>query len=115
LAAVVSPQAAVGRDKALRNLGKETSAERKNWVTQVAALTDGWIIERRIQLLIDKADAAAAKKFLVSVPFQEMHRIYSRTIGWFQVYQNQNEPCFPIPEQSGGDRLPSFRDRLEFE
>ena len=109
------PQVVVERDKALRNLGQETLAERENWLNQVAALRDEWIIERRVQLLIDKGDAAAAKKLLFSVPFQKVHQTYSRTHLWFQICKSLHEPCFPIPQQLGEDRLARFGAYREFE
>jgi hypothetical protein len=81
----------------------------------VAALRDEWVIERRVQLLIDKGDAAAAKKLLLSVPFQKVHQTYSRTHLWFQICKSLNERCLPIPEQLGEDRLANFGAYREFE
>jgi len=109
------PQVVVERDKALRNLGKETLKEREVWLNQVDALQDEWICERRIQLLIDKGDAAGAKKLLLSVPFQKVHQTYTRTDLWFQICKILNENCFPIPEQLGEDRLAHFGAYREFE
>ena len=108
------PQVDIERDKSPRNLGRETLDERENWLNQVAALRDEWVIERRVQLLIDKGDAAA-KKLLLSVPFQKVHQTYSRTNVWFQICKSINEPCFPIPEQLGEDRLANFGAYREFE
>jgi hypothetical protein len=109
------PQVVVERDKALRNLGRQTLAERENWLNQVSALRDEWVMERRVQLLIDKGDAAGAKKLLLSVPFQTVHQTYSRTNMWFQICKSLDESCFPIPEQLGEDRLARFGAYREFE
>ena len=109
------PQVVVERDRALRSLGKETLTERENWLAQVDALQDEWVIERRVQLLIDKGDVSAAKKLLLSVPFQKVHQSYSRTNLWLQICKSSGENCFPIPEQLGEDRLARFGNYREFE
>ncbi len=109
------PQVVVERDKTLRNLGKETLREREALLKQVDALEDEWVIERKVQLLIDKGDAARAKKLLLSVPFQKVHQTYTRTNMWFQICKILNESCMPIPEQLGEDRLARFGIYREFE
>jgi len=109
------PQVVVERDKALRNLGKETLQERESWLKQVDALQDEWIYERRIQLLIDKGDAEGAKALLLSVHFQKVHQTYTRTNLWFQICDLLKEPRFPIPDQLGEDRLANFGAYREFE
>lgn len=109
------PQVVVERDKALRNLGKESLSEREVWLNQVGALEDEWIYERRVQFLIDKGDAAAGKKLLLSVHFQKIHQTYTRTDMWFQICRILNEKPFPIPSQLGEDRLARFGAYREFE
>ncbi|HAH24220.1 MAG TPA: DUF5107 domain-containing protein, partial [Prolixibacteraceae bacterium] len=109
------PQVVVERDKALRNLGKETLKERENWLQQVDALEDEWIQERRVQLLIDKGNAIDAKKLLLSVHFQKVHQTYTRSNLWFQICDLLKEPRLPIPNQLGEDRLANFGAYREFE
>jgi hypothetical protein len=109
------PQVVIERDKALRNLGKETLREREAWLKQVDALEDEWVIERRVQLLIDKGDATDAKKLLLSVNFQKVHQTYTRTNLWFQICDLLKEPRLPIPDQLGEDRLANFGAYREFE
>lgn len=109
------PQVVVERDKALRNLGKETLHERESWLHQVDALEDEWILERRVQLLIDKGNVIDAKKLLLSVHFQKVHQTYTRTNLWFQICDLLKEPRLPIPNQLGEDHLANFGAYREFE
>jgi hypothetical protein len=109
------PQVIVNRDKALRNQGKETLEEREYWLNLVDALPDEWIIERRVQLLIDKGNLIAAKKLLLSTHFQKVHQTYSRTNLWFQICDLLREPCLPVPDILGEDRLANFGAYREFE
>lgn len=109
------PQVVIERDKALRNLGKEKLKEREAWLSQVDALQDEWVIERKVQLLIDKGDAAEARKLLLSVPFQKVHQTYTRTNMWFQICDNLKEPRLPVPSQLGEDRLAKFGAYREYE
>ena len=109
------PQVVVERDKALRNLGIETLKVREYWLNQVNALPDEWVIERRIQLLIDQGDAKGAKELLLSVHFQKVHQIYTRTNMWFRICEMLNEPRLPVPEQLGEDHLATFGAYREFE
>ncbi|MGE5449366.1 MAG: DUF5107 domain-containing protein [Bacteroidales bacterium] len=109
------PQVVIERDKALRNLGKQTLKEREAWLDQVDALKDEWVLERRVQLLIDKGDAVNARKLLLSIPFQKVHQIYTRTNMWFQICDLLNEPRLPIPELLGEDHLANFGAYREFE
>src|SRR5207249_5329654 len=64
------PQIVVERDEVLRDLGTHTMAEREKWLNQLDALQDEWIIERRVQLLIDSGEFQKAKQLLLSVSFQ---------------------------------------------
>lgn len=109
------PQVVVERDAALRDLGGETLAEREYWLDQVEALRDEWIVERRVQWLIDKGEHLEAKKLLLSVPFQKVHQTYTRTGLWFQICQQLGEDFLPVPAQLGEDRLAGFGSYREFE
>lgn len=111
----IHPQVVVERDKALRSLGKETLLEREKWLKKVNALQDEWVLERRVQLLIDQGAPSEAKKLLLSVPFQKVHQTYTRTNLWFQICDLLNEPRLPIPEQLGEDRLATFGAYREYE
>lgn len=109
------PQVVIERDKTLRNLGKGKLKEREAWLSQVDALRDEWVIERKVQLLIDKGDAPGAKKMLLSVPFQKVHQTYTRTNLWFQICDLLNEQRLPVPAQLGEDRLANFGAYREYE
>jgi hypothetical protein len=109
------PQVVVERDKALRNIGDEKLMERKAWLDQVDALKDEWILERKVQLLIDMGDAIQAKNLLLSIQFQKVHQTYTRTNLWFQICDLLKESRLPIPEQLGEDRLASFGVYREYE
>jgi hypothetical protein len=108
------PQVVVERDVVLRRLGRQTLAERERWLDRVSALTDEWIAERRVQLLIDKGDVASAKKLLLSTRFQKVHQTYSRTGMWMQICKQLKEPCEPVPQSLGEDRLATFGAYREF-
>lgn len=109
------PQVVVERDKILRSLGKQTLVEREMWLTKVNALEDEWILERRIQLLIDKSKFPEAKKLLLSINFQKIHQTYTRTNLWKQICEGLNEHFEPIPSSLGEDRLATFGAYREFE
>lgn len=111
----IHPQVVVERDKALRSLSKETLHEREAWLSEVNALQDEWVLERKVQLLIDEGEPSEAKKLLLSIPFQKVHQTYSRTNLWFQICDLLNEPRLPIPEQLGEDRLATFGAYREYE
>ncbi|HET6558198.1 MAG TPA: DUF5107 domain-containing protein, partial [Prolixibacteraceae bacterium] len=87
----IHPQVVVERDKVLRSLGKETLQERAALLRDVNALQDEWVLERRVQLLIDQGEPFDAKKLLLSIPFQKVHQTYTRTNLWFQISDLQNE------------------------
>jgi hypothetical protein len=78
------PQVVVERDVVLRRLGPQTLNERERWLTSVSALGDEWIIERRVQLLIDKGKTRDAKQLLLSTRFQKVHQTYTRTALWLE-------------------------------
>jgi hypothetical protein len=109
------PQVIVERDQILAALGKETLPERERWLNKVAALKDEWVIERRVQLLIDKGEVQSAKALLLSTPFQKVHQTYTRSGLWMQICGKLHEPCTPIPEVLGEDRLARFGAYREFE
>jgi hypothetical protein len=109
------PQVIIERDKVLRNLGIQTLAEREKWLSKVDALKDEWIIERKVQLLIDKGEPKAAKDLLLSVPFQLVHQTYTRTGLWTQICKKLNIPAFPVPQQLGEDNLARFGAYREYE
>jgi hypothetical protein len=109
------PQVVVERDKALRNLGAGTLKTREQWLDLVAALNDEWVIERRVQLLIDQGRASEAKNLLLSTDFQKVHQTYNRTKMWFRICDLLDESRLPIPEQLGEDRLAVFGAYREYE
>ena len=109
------PQVIVERDKVLRQLGSQTLGEREYWLSRVTALKDEWVIERQIQLLIDKGEFQKAKDLLLSTSFQKVHQTYTRTGLWMQVCEKLGLPCEPIPSQLGEDRLARFGAYREYE
>lgn len=109
------PQVVVERDKILRALGTQTLAEREQWLSKVGALKDEWIIERKVQLLIDKGEIRNAKQLLLSVPFQKVHQTYTRTAMWMQICEKLREPCEPIPQVLGEDHLARFGAYREYQ
>ena len=109
------PQIVVERDKTLKSLGPETLNEREHWLSLVGALPDEWVIERRVQLLIDQGNAKAAKELLLATKFQKVHQTYTRTNLWFQICDQLNEPRLPVPDKLGEDRLAQFGAYREYE
>ena len=56
--------------------------------------------------IIDKGEIQNARQLLLSVPFQKVHQTYTRTAGmWLQICEKLKEPCDPIPQVLGEDRL----------
>jgi len=111
----IHPQVIVERDKVLRNLGTKTIPEREAWLSKVDALKDEWIIERKVQFLIDKGEFQKAKDLLLSTPFQKVHQTYTRTGLWMQICEKLNINCDPVPAQLGEDRLARFGAYREYE
>ena len=109
------PQVVVERDKVLKALGPSMLAERERWLSKVEALKDEWIIERKVQLLIDKGEYLKAKELLLATTFQKVHQTYTRTGLWMQICEKLNIPCSPIPLQLGEDRLATFGAYREYE
>ena len=108
------PQVVVERDVVLRHLGPQTVGERERWLNSVDALTDEWIAERQVQLLIDKGQFRSARQRLLSTRFQKVHQTYTRTALWMEICKNLKAPCRPVPESLGEDRLASFGAYREF-
>jgi hypothetical protein len=111
----IHPQVVIERDKVLKTFGAAALPERTEWLGKVAALRDEWLIERNVQLLIDKGDPKAAKALLLSVPFQMVHQTYTRTGLWTQICEKLNLPVYPIPRQLGEDQLARFGAYREYE
>lgn len=109
------PQVVVERDKVLRYLGAQTLIERAQWLAQVDALPDEWIIERKVQLLIDKGQFEAAKTLLLSTRFQQVHQTYTRTGLWVQLCRQLGMDSTHVPPQLGEDRLARFGAYREYE
>jgi hypothetical protein len=109
------PQVVVERDKLLRSIGIQTVPEREQWLNKVDALKDEWIIERRIQLLIDENKIQQAKDLLLSTTWQKVHQTYTRTGLWEQICAKQGINLLPIPQQLGEDRLARFGAYREYE
>jgi hypothetical protein len=109
------PQIVVERDKVLRTFGAETLAEREKWLSAVDALKDEWVIERKVQLLIDKGYFKEAKTLLLATPFQKVHQTYTRTNLWLQICEKLHINAYPIPAQLGEDRLARFGAYREYE
>jgi len=111
----IHPQIVVERDKVLRNLGLQTIPEREQWLSKVDALKDEWIIERKVQFLIDKGEIQKAKDLLLSTPFQKVHQTYTRTNLWMQICDKLKISCYPIPKELGEDQLARFGAYREYE
>lgn len=111
----IHPQVIVERDKLLRSIGTQTIPEREQWLTKVNALKDEWVIERRIQLLIDENKIEDAKTLLLSVTWQKVHQTYTRTGLWMQICEKEGVNYLPIPTQLGEDRLARFGAYREYE
>ena len=109
------PQVVIERDKMLRSLGPASLPQREQWLSKVNALNDEWIIERRVQLLIDEGKVKEAKDLLLATPFQKVHQTYTRTGLWKQITDQLHIPFLPIPASLGEDRLANFGAYREYE
>ncbi len=112
---LLHPQVVVERDKVLRALGKQTIPEREHWLAQLDALPDEWVIERKIQLLIDKEQYQQAKTLLLATHFQQVHQTYTRTGLWVQLCRQLGMDSTQVPPQLGEDRLARFGAYREYE
>ena len=108
------PQVVALRDEVLRSLGTDTLGEREQWLDRVDALPDERIIERRVQLFIDRGEYHPARHLLLSTPFQKVHQRYVRTALWKQLCEALREPCLPVPPELGEDQLAEFGAYREF-
>jgi hypothetical protein len=111
----LNPQVVVERDKLLRSLGTQAIPEREQWLSKVDAMADEWVIERRIQLLIDENKIAQAKDLLMRTPWQKVHQTYTRTGLWEQICDKEGKSDAPVPQQLGEDRLARFGAYREYE
>jgi hypothetical protein len=109
------PQVVVERDKLLRSIGTQTIAKRQEWLDKVDTLKDEGVIERQIQLLIDKDRIQQAKDLLLSTPWQKVHQTYTRTGLWMQICEKFDINYLPVPQQLGEDRLARFGAYREYE
>jgi len=109
------PQVVVERDKLLRSIGTQTIPEREQWLSKVDALKDEWIIERRIQLLIDENKIQQAKDLLLGTQWQKVHQTYTRTGLWEQICNKEGVNSLPVPQQLGEDKLARFGAYREYE
>ena len=88
---------------------------RERWLNEADPSEDERVVERRVQLLIDKGELRMAKELLLSVPFQKIHQRYVRTMLWNELCEKLHEPCAPVPPELGEDRLAVFGAYREFE
>jgi hypothetical protein len=109
------PQIVAERDDVLRRAGAETIAERERWLDEADPIEDERVVERRVQLLMDKGELRRAKGLLLSVPFQKIHQRYVRTMLWNELCEKLHEPGAPVPPELGEDRLAVFGAYREFE
>lgn len=65
------PQLVIERDKVLKKFGTEALSEREKWLDKINASSDEWVVERKVQLLIDKKQYQEAKDLLLSTHFPE--------------------------------------------
>lgn len=79
------PQLVIERDKVLKKFGTEALSEREKWLDKISASSDEWVVERKVQLLIDKKQYQEAKDLLLSTRFQKVHQTYTRTGLWEQI------------------------------
>lgn len=110
----IHPQVVVERDKILRMLGSHSIDERGSWLEKVDALEDEWVVERRIQLLIDSGMISEAEKLLLTFPFQKVHQSYYRTSLWYQICEGSGIDDDSVPAVIGEDRLATFGAYRDF-
>ena len=109
------PQLVIERDKVLKKFGTEALPEREKWLDKINASSDEWVVERKVQLLIDKKQYQEAKDLLLSTRFQKVHQTYTRTGLWEQINEGLGLSPQPVPEQLGEDRLARFGAYREYE
>ena len=101
--------------KVLKKFGTEALPEREKWLDKINASSDEWVVERKVQLLIDKKQYQEAKDLLLSTHFQKVHQTYTRTGLWEQINEGLGLSPQPVPEQLGEDRLARFGAYREYE
>ena len=109
------PQITVERDKALARLGPERIQERQRWLDQIDALNDEFMIERRIDLLIDMNETEVARNLLLKTRFQKIHQRYERKKLWKKLCKKTKSKVEPYPENLGEDNLSKFGKYREFD
>lgn len=109
------PQLVIERDKVLKKFGTEALPEREKCLDKINASSDEWVVERKVQLLIDKKQYQEAKDLLLSTHFQKVHQTYTRTGLWEQINEGLSLSPQPVPEQLGEDRLARFGAYREYE
>ena len=97
------------------HLGTEALSEREKWLDKINASSDEWVVERKVQLLIDKKQYQEAKDLLLSTRFQNVPQTYTRTGLWEQINEGLGLSPQPVPEQLGEDRLARFGAYREYE
>ncbi|MCX8109023.1 MAG: DUF5107 domain-containing protein [Verrucomicrobiae bacterium] len=108
------PQVAVERDLALAALGSETLPERQKWLARLEKSEDDWVIERRIQLMLDLGKTKEALDQLRRRCFQRVHQRYVRTELWNRLCEKLYGKADPPPESLGEDDLAAFGAYREF-
>jgi hypothetical protein len=109
------PQVVFERDLVLSALGRETWAEREQWLGRLSSIQDEWVLERRAALLLDRGDAAAAKVLLETTPFQLVHQRYERTRLWQRIKKQLGLEQPDPANWLGEDDLATFGAYREFE
>lgn len=102
------PQIAVERDLALAALGKETLEERTLWLSRIDSLDDEYVAERMASLLLDSGNPSAARKLLLSVPFERVHQRYARSVLWEMIESALGNAHNDPPETLGEDDLAEY-------
>ena len=109
------PQIIVERDKTLEQIGHSSLSDRKFWLDQVESLNDEFIIERRIDMLIEMDEIEEAQKILERTKFQKIHQRYERKKLWKKLCKKTNSNIEPYPQYLGEDNLAIFGKYREFD
>ncbi|MCG8306805.1 MAG: DUF5107 domain-containing protein [Cytophagales bacterium] len=109
------PQVVVERDRALAEIGPETLKKRMYWLDEVNALDDDFIIERRVDMLIDLELFDEARALLLETGFQKVHQRYERKKLWERLCFGTNRAVEPYPANLGEDGLAKFGTYREFD
>lgn len=109
------PQVVVERDLTLEKLGKDFLTDRKKALEEVEALNDEWILERRINLLVDLREFNEAKELLENIQFQKIHQRYIRKQLWEKLSNKMGQQNSLPPANLGEDSLAVFGAYRAFE